>query len=304
MRVVDEIAHATGWIEEKRAARTSHALEVDGRVWLFDVVDWPGLDARVRELGEPAAVVQLLDRHERDCAAVAQRLDVPHHRRTPAVAGNAVRAPSGRPVSLVARSRALVGGAPLAPRRRRGRHDSVLLRRRGACRRPPLSSALAAALAPRPRPRPSARGARRGDPPPSGGAGERAADRATSDSALADGPAAHLPRGLARAGEQARPDEPRRRLQPRIADRRVERLGERRSRERRGAPLGGRIGVERRALPRRRGRWPGSAPPSTPAASPVRAPSRRSARSTRSSAFRRGRSHPRAGPPRRPRGRA
>ena len=78
MRVVDEIAHATGWIEEKRAARTSHALEVDGRVWLFDVVDWPGLDARVRELGEPAAVVQLLDRHERDCAAVAQRLDVPH----------------------------------------------------------------------------------------------------------------------------------------------------------------------------------------------------------------------------------
>ena len=78
MRVVDEIAHATGWIEEERAARTSHALEVDGRVWLFDVVDWPELDARVRELGEPAAVVQLLDRHDRDCAAVARRLDVPH----------------------------------------------------------------------------------------------------------------------------------------------------------------------------------------------------------------------------------
>ena len=51
MRIVDEIAHATGWLEEARMARTSHALEVDGRVWLFDVVDWPGLDARVRELG-------------------------------------------------------------------------------------------------------------------------------------------------------------------------------------------------------------------------------------------------------------
>ena len=59
--------------------RTSHALEVDGRVWLFDVVDWPDLDDRVRELGEPAGVVQLLDRHNRDCAAVARRLGVPHH---------------------------------------------------------------------------------------------------------------------------------------------------------------------------------------------------------------------------------
>lgn len=78
MRVVDEIANATGWIEEQPSARTSHALEVEGRVWLFDVVDWPDLDARVRELGEPAGVVQLLDRHRRDCAAVAQRLGVPH----------------------------------------------------------------------------------------------------------------------------------------------------------------------------------------------------------------------------------
>ena len=42
------------------------------------MVDWPDLDARVRELGEPAGVVQLLDRHRRDCAAVAQRLGVPH----------------------------------------------------------------------------------------------------------------------------------------------------------------------------------------------------------------------------------
>ena len=32
----------------------------------------------MRELGEPAGVVQLLDRHSRDCAAVAQRLGVPH----------------------------------------------------------------------------------------------------------------------------------------------------------------------------------------------------------------------------------
>ena len=65
MRVVDEIAHATGWMADEPMARTSHALEVDGRVWLFDVVDWPELDDRVRALGEPAGVVQLLNRHNR-----------------------------------------------------------------------------------------------------------------------------------------------------------------------------------------------------------------------------------------------
>ena len=69
MKVVDETAHAIGWMAEERMARTSHALEVDGGVWLFDVVDWPGLDDRVRQLGEPAGVVQLLDRHNRDCHA-------------------------------------------------------------------------------------------------------------------------------------------------------------------------------------------------------------------------------------------
>ena len=79
MRVVDEIVDGFGWIQEERAHRTSHALATDGRIWLFDVIDDPELDARVRELGEPAAVVQLLDRHGRDCAAVARRFGVPHH---------------------------------------------------------------------------------------------------------------------------------------------------------------------------------------------------------------------------------
>ena len=78
MKVVDEIVDGFGWFQRERPYRTSHALASDGRVWLFDVVDWPGLDARVGELGEPAAVVQLLDRHDRDCAIVAKRLGVPH----------------------------------------------------------------------------------------------------------------------------------------------------------------------------------------------------------------------------------
>lgn len=57
--------------------RASHALLAGGGVWLVDPVDVPGLDDRVRALGEPAGVIQLLDRHNRDCAAVSARLGVP-----------------------------------------------------------------------------------------------------------------------------------------------------------------------------------------------------------------------------------
>jgi hypothetical protein len=51
---------------------------VDGRVWLVDPVDWPDAVERARALGDPAGVIQLLDRHGRDCAAIAERLGVPH----------------------------------------------------------------------------------------------------------------------------------------------------------------------------------------------------------------------------------
>src|SRR5438270_11453359 len=60
--------------------RTSHALPVAGRVWLIDPVDDPELEERVRALGEPAGVLQLLDRHNRGCAAWSRRLGVPHLR--------------------------------------------------------------------------------------------------------------------------------------------------------------------------------------------------------------------------------
>lgn len=67
-----------GWVAEEAMTRTSHALAAGGRVWLVDPLDWPEAVERTRLLGEPAGVVQLLDRHERDCAALAARLDVPH----------------------------------------------------------------------------------------------------------------------------------------------------------------------------------------------------------------------------------
>jgi len=79
-RFVDESNDGFGWIAEERVARTSHALAVDGRVWLVDAVLWPDALERARALGEPAGVIQLLDRHNRDCAEIAAELGVPHLR--------------------------------------------------------------------------------------------------------------------------------------------------------------------------------------------------------------------------------
>ena len=80
LKFSDEFEHGFAWSrDEDKIPRTSHAIRSGGRVWLTDTVDGPGLDERVRGLGEPAGVVQLLDRHERDCAAVAARLAVPLH---------------------------------------------------------------------------------------------------------------------------------------------------------------------------------------------------------------------------------
>ncbi len=81
MPFVDELPSIVGWLEAEPAfmTRTAHAVAVDGRVWVLDPFDHEGAEERVRALGEPAGVVQLLDRHSRDCAGWAARLGVPHH---------------------------------------------------------------------------------------------------------------------------------------------------------------------------------------------------------------------------------
>jgi hypothetical protein len=76
----DEWDGGFGWQTRERIPRTAHALLAGGRVWLIDPVDVDGLDARVRVLGRPGGVLQLLDRHNRDCASVAERLRLPHLR--------------------------------------------------------------------------------------------------------------------------------------------------------------------------------------------------------------------------------
>ena len=67
-----------GWVVEEAATRTSHALVANGKLWFVDALDWPDAVDRALDLGTPAGVIQLLDRHNRDCAALAARLGVPH----------------------------------------------------------------------------------------------------------------------------------------------------------------------------------------------------------------------------------
>lgn len=65
------------WLETSGMRRAAHALRAGGRVWLVDPFDDDTALSAVTELGTPAAVIQLLDRHNRDCGPIAQRLEIP-----------------------------------------------------------------------------------------------------------------------------------------------------------------------------------------------------------------------------------
>jgi hypothetical protein len=71
--------HAVGvtWVEQSAMARAAHGLVQNGRAWLIDPFEDADALAAVAELGTPAGVLQLLDRHNRDCELIARRLDVP-----------------------------------------------------------------------------------------------------------------------------------------------------------------------------------------------------------------------------------
>ena len=75
---VEESPLGLMWTVREPISRTSHALVDAGRVWLIDPTWDPAVFERVAALGEPAAVIQLLDRHNRDCATIAARLGIPH----------------------------------------------------------------------------------------------------------------------------------------------------------------------------------------------------------------------------------
>lgn len=81
VRFRDETEFGLGWEAAEPASmrRTSHALAVEGGVWVIDPVDGPGVEERIRALGEPRGVLVLLNRHRRDSAPLAERLAVPVH---------------------------------------------------------------------------------------------------------------------------------------------------------------------------------------------------------------------------------
>lgn len=66
------------WIVVEPMGRASHALVDGDAVWLVDPIDWEPAIERATSLGTVQGVLQLLDRHGRDCAQVADRLGVPH----------------------------------------------------------------------------------------------------------------------------------------------------------------------------------------------------------------------------------
>lgn len=80
LRFCDEFDGGFGWIAaDELEQRCSHTIVVNGRAWVVDPLDGPGVEARIRDAGEPAGVIQLLDRHNRGCAELARRLGVPLH---------------------------------------------------------------------------------------------------------------------------------------------------------------------------------------------------------------------------------
>ena len=78
MSVIHEHELGLTWVEDDPLQRAAHALTDGDRVWFVDPFDDPAALERATALGAPAGVVQLLDRHNRDCVAIAARLGVPH----------------------------------------------------------------------------------------------------------------------------------------------------------------------------------------------------------------------------------
>jgi len=68
------------WVMDDGMQRASHALVDGDDVWLIDPVDEGEALERALGLGRPRAVIQLLDRHNRDCETLAERLGIPWER--------------------------------------------------------------------------------------------------------------------------------------------------------------------------------------------------------------------------------
>jgi hypothetical protein len=64
------------WHETDAMARAAHAVRDGQRVWLIDPFEDDAALEAAAALGQPAGVIQLLDRHQRDGEQIAARLGV------------------------------------------------------------------------------------------------------------------------------------------------------------------------------------------------------------------------------------
>jgi hypothetical protein len=88
IKAIEEHEAGLSWVMDESMQRASHALVDGDDVWLIDPVDEGEAIERATALGTPRAVIQLLDRHNRDCEAVAERLGVPWERVPRSLAGS------------------------------------------------------------------------------------------------------------------------------------------------------------------------------------------------------------------------
>jgi hypothetical protein len=79
VRAFDEHALGLSWVAEHYLSMASHALVVDGKVWIVDPIDAGDAIERAAALGEPAGVIKLYWDHNRDSQAVAERLQIPFY---------------------------------------------------------------------------------------------------------------------------------------------------------------------------------------------------------------------------------
>lgn len=106
VRIDERLPFAVSWTLSEPMERSSHALASDGRVWLIDPVADEKALAAAEALGEVAGVLQLLDRHPRDCESLAARYGVPHLRLperlddTPFEVAEVVSVPGWREIAL------------------------------------------------------------------------------------------------------------------------------------------------------------------------------------------------------------
>lgn len=77
--IVSRTDNSISWRPDDEGAfqRTSHAISDKGQVWIVDPVDTEEIHPLLTELGTPAGVVVLMDRHLRDAEQFAHRYQIP-----------------------------------------------------------------------------------------------------------------------------------------------------------------------------------------------------------------------------------